>query len=122
MRLRRAPTQYKPVSRIAVGGMAEVWRGTATFEGGDEYPVAIKRVLPHITDPLFRAMFKDEARLGMTLRHPNIVPVYDARDKGCQQRGIETDHGQRGVEEMMATDGHRDHHHDCGRYRDQQRR
>ncbi|MBK8590565.1 MAG: serine/threonine protein kinase [Sandaracinaceae bacterium] len=82
MRLRRAPTQYKPVSRIAVGGMAEVWRGTATFEGGDEYPVAIKRVLPHITDPLFRAMFKDEARLGMTLRHPNIVPVYDARDIG----------------------------------------
>ncbi|MBK7153649.1 MAG: serine/threonine protein kinase [Sandaracinaceae bacterium] len=76
------PTQYKPVSRIAVGGMAEVWRGTATFEGGDEYPVAIKRVLPHITDPLFRAMFKDEARLGMTLRHPNIVPVYDARDIG----------------------------------------
>ncbi|MCA9575110.1 MAG: serine/threonine-protein kinase [Polyangiales bacterium] len=82
MRLRRAPTQYKPVSRIAVGGMAEVWRGTATFENGDEYPVAIKRVLPHITDPLFRAMFKDEARLGMTLRHANIVPVYDARDIG----------------------------------------
>lgn len=82
VRLRRAPTQYKPVSRIAVGGMAEVWRGTATFEDGDEYPVAIKRVLPQITDPVFRAMFKDEARLGMTLRHPNIVPVYDARDIG----------------------------------------
>lgn len=82
VRLRRAPTQYKPVSRIAVGGMAEVWRGTATFEGGDVHPVAIKRVLPNMTDPMFRAMFRDEARLGMELRHPNIVPVYDARDIG----------------------------------------
>ena len=80
MQLRRAPTRYEPTRRIAVGGMAEVWRAIATFDDGGEHPVAIKRVLPSMADPLIRTMFLDEARLGMLLRHPNIVGVYDARD------------------------------------------
>ena len=80
MQLRRAPTRYEPTRRIAVGGMAEVWRANAIFDDGGEHPVAIKRVIPSIDDPLFRTMFLDEARLGMLLRHPNIVRVYDARD------------------------------------------
>lgn len=80
MQLRRAPTRYEPTHRIAVGGMAEVWRANAIFDDGGEHPVAIKRVIPSIADPLFRTMFLDEARLGMLLRHPNIVRVYDARD------------------------------------------
>ena len=80
IQLRRAPTRYEPTQRIAVGGMAEVWRANALFDDGGEHPVAIKRVLPSIADPLFRTMFLDEARLGMLLRHPNIVRVYDARD------------------------------------------
>ncbi len=42
--------------------------------------MAIKRVLPTMGQPLFQAMFEDEARLGMLLNHPNIVRVYDARD------------------------------------------
>ena len=78
--LRRAPTRYEPTERIAVGGMAEVWRANAIFDDGGLHPVAIKRVIPSIGDPMFRAMFLDEARLGMLLRHPNIVRVYDARD------------------------------------------
>lgn len=80
--LRRAPTRYRPISRIAVGGMAEVWRAEASFEDGGKYEVAIKRVLPQMGQPVFRSMFEDEARLGMLLRHPNIVRVYDARDVG----------------------------------------
>jgi serine/threonine protein kinase len=80
-RLRRAPTRYRPVSRIAAGGMAEVWRAEALFETGDRHMVAIKRVLPELAaDPLYRSMFEDEARLGMKLRHANVVRVYDARD------------------------------------------
>lgn len=63
--------------------MAEVWRGDAVFEDGDRHPVAIKRVLPELaTQPMYRSMFEDEARLGMALRHHNIVRVYDARDVG----------------------------------------
>jgi serine/threonine protein kinase len=81
IRLRRAPTRYEPTTRIAAGGMAEVWRAEAVFENGEVHPVAIKRVLPELVDkPIFRSMFEDEARLGMALRHPNIVRVYDARD------------------------------------------
>lgn len=82
-RLRQSPTSYLPVERIAVGGMAEVWRGEAVFEDGGRHPVAIKRVLPELAkEPLYRSMFKDEARLGMSLCHENIVRVYDARDVG----------------------------------------
>lgn len=83
LNLRRAPTRYEPTSRIAAGGMAEVWKADAVFEEGGRHPVAIKRVLPQLAgDKLYRSMFEDEARLGMALRHPNIVRVYDARDVG----------------------------------------
>lgn len=82
-RLRRAPTRYVPLSLIARGGMAEVWKAQAVFESGEQHHVAIKRVLPQLErQELYRSMFEDEARLGMLLRHPNIVRVYDARDIG----------------------------------------
>ncbi len=81
VKLRSSPTRYEPVSRIAVGGMAEVWSAKAIFSAGDSYLVAIKRVLPHLAaQPMYRSLFEDEARLGMLLRHPNIVRVYDARE------------------------------------------
>lgn len=80
-RFRRGPTRYVPLRRLALGGMAEVWRGEAVFAGGDRHSIAIKRVLPKLAqDPTYRAMFRDEARLGMLLRHENIVRVYDARE------------------------------------------
>ncbi len=73
-------TRYVPESRLAVGGMAEVWRGQAYVENGETFPVAIKRILPELEQKsIFSSMFMDEARLGMLLRHPNIVRVYDAR-------------------------------------------
>lgn len=82
-KLRRAPTRYVPTERIASGGMAEVWKAVAYFEGGESHPVALKRVLPELAaQDLYRSMFEDEARLGMLLRHHNIVRVYDARDVG----------------------------------------
>ncbi|MGF1465514.1 MAG: serine/threonine-protein kinase [Sandaracinaceae bacterium] len=69
------------MARIGSGGMAEVWRADAVFEDGDRHPVAIKRVLPELaSQELYRSMFEDEARLGMLLRHPNIVRVHDARE------------------------------------------
>src|SRR5687768_13822100 len=80
---RRGLARYAPLSRVAAGGMGEVWRGEASFPDGHVQEVAIKRVLPHLSrDPLYRGMLEDEARLGMLLRHPNIVRVYDARQQG----------------------------------------
>lgn len=82
-RFRRAPTRYVPLVRIASGGMAEVWKGNAIFETGERHPIAIKRVLPQLAqDATYRGMFEDEARLGMLLKHPNIVRVHDAREVG----------------------------------------
>ena len=82
-KLRRAPTRFEPIARVAAGGMAEVWRADAIFEDGGRHAVAIKRVLPALaSQDLYRSMFEDEARLGMFLRHPNIVRVYDAREVG----------------------------------------
>src|SRR5262249_48072093 len=78
--LRHAPTRYRPLELIGRGGMAEVWSGQAQFENDDTYPVAIKRVLPSLQNEQFAAMFRDEARLGILLRHRNIVRIYDARD------------------------------------------
>jgi serine/threonine-protein kinase len=80
---RRGLARYTPVQRLAAGGMGEVWKGEACFPDGHVEQVAIKRVLPHLAaDPLYRSMLEDEARLGMLLRHPNIVRVFDARDQG----------------------------------------
>ncbi len=63
--------------------MGEVWRGLATFSDGHAEEVAIKRVQPWLSDsPRHRTMLEDEARLGMLLRHDNIVRVYDARMQG----------------------------------------
>ncbi len=82
-KLRRAPTRYEPIARLALGGMAEVWRARAVLESGESHLVAIKRVLAELDgDALYRSMFEDEARLGMLLRHRNVVRVYDAREVG----------------------------------------
>lgn len=82
-KFRRAPTRYVPLVRLASGGMAEVWKGNAIFETGEKHLIAMKRVLPQLAqDATYRGMFEDEARLGMLLRHPNIVRVYDAREVG----------------------------------------
>lgn len=80
---RRGLARYSPRTRLASGGMGEVWRGEAIFPDGYVEPVAIKRVLPWLANtPLYREMLEDEARLGMLLRHDNIVRVYDARMQG----------------------------------------
>ncbi|MBW2463743.1 MAG: hypothetical protein JRH11_18980, partial [Deltaproteobacteria bacterium] len=48
-KLRRAPTRYEPVKRLAAGGMAEVWKTRAVLETGESYYVAIKRILPELS-------------------------------------------------------------------------
>jgi serine/threonine protein kinase len=81
--LRRGAVRYAPTALIAAGGMGEVWRGEARFPDGHVQPVAIKRLLPHLSsNTRYRRMLEDEARLGMLLKHPNIVRVLDARTQG----------------------------------------
>ncbi len=74
----RAASRYRRGERIGVGGMAEVFRGTTVGAEGFARPVAIKRVLPHLSDSTeFATMFIAEAKVASRLAHPNIVAVLD---------------------------------------------
>jgi serine/threonine-protein kinase len=63
--------KYVILGYIATGGMAELFLGRdpTTHE-----PVVIKRILPHLArQTSFVSMFIDEARIGLMVRHPNLV-------------------------------------------------
>jgi eukaryotic-like serine/threonine-protein kinase len=67
--------RYRLESRIATGGMGEVWRATDTALGR---PVALKVLKSeYADDPLFRSRFETEARHAASLHHPGVASVYD---------------------------------------------
>jgi serine/threonine protein kinase len=69
---------YRLLERIAAGGMAEVFRAKRTGVEGFEKVVAVKRILPHLSDNKeFVEMFIDEAKMVAGLSHPNIVQIFD---------------------------------------------
>jgi TonB family protein len=70
--------QYTLLEKIAAGGMAEVWKARMRGVEGFQKTVAIKKILPHLTDNAeFIGMFIDEAKLAAQLSHPNIIHIYD---------------------------------------------
>ena len=70
--------RYLLLERLAIGGMAEVFRAKITSSHGFEKILVIKRILPHLAaDPSFVSMFIDEAKLTAQLTHPKIVQVLD---------------------------------------------
>jgi serine/threonine protein kinase len=100
-------TRYELLDRIGVGGMAEIFRGKAVAAGGFEKPVAIKRILPHLSqDKRFVELLIAEAKVLSLLKHRNIVQIFDVglgddgqyflvmeyvdgKDLGAIQRGLE---------------------------------
>ena len=71
--------RYRLTSRIATGGMAEVYVGRHITEAGEFGPmVAIKRLLPHLVkDNQIVRMFLNEARITAQIHHPNVVAIID---------------------------------------------
>ncbi len=70
--------RYRVVEKLESGGMAEVFRAESEGLQGFRKQVAIKRVLPHLSEKKkFIAMFLDEARLSAQLSHSNCVQVFD---------------------------------------------
>src|SRR4051812_4936536 len=58
--------------------MAEIFRGKAVAAGGFEKPVAIKRILPHLSqDTRFVELLIAEAKVLSLLKHRNIVQIFD---------------------------------------------
>jgi eukaryotic-like serine/threonine-protein kinase len=84
--------RYRILSRLAVGGMAELWLALRTSisgapghakdggrdGGGDGHNVVLKTMLPSVAESSeFVRMFLTEAAIGARLKHPNLVRVID---------------------------------------------
>ena len=64
--------------RIGRGGMATVWVARERTKDQDDRLVAVKAMLPELAEESeFVRMFLDEVRLVRSIRHPNVVQVYD---------------------------------------------
>jgi serine/threonine protein kinase len=73
-----AQQRYRVIERLAAGGMAEVFIAESAGIEGFKKRVAIKRVLPQLSEKKrFIAMFLDEARLSALLSHSNVAQVFD---------------------------------------------
>ncbi len=80
--------KYRLLYKIAQGGMAEIFAakgpGESVSESGATAPITggglicIKQIRREFSDdPDFLQMFEQEARIAMSLTHPNIVRVFD---------------------------------------------
>ncbi len=70
--------RYQLVEKAGEGGMASVWRAVTRGAAGFIRPVAVKRIRPGLShSDEFVAMFVEEARIGATLDHPNVVQIHD---------------------------------------------
>ncbi len=71
-------SSYEIESRLAVGGMAEIWRAKLRGLEGFEKRIVIKTMLPELHQRRgMTEMFAREASLAARLSHPNIVDVLD---------------------------------------------
>lgn len=69
--------RYVLEERLALGGMAEIFRARTRTEGFAKR-ICIKRILPSFLDSAdFVMMFRDEAALAARLTHTNVVQVFD---------------------------------------------
>ena len=70
--------RYQLLTRLAAGGMGEVYLARQQGLEGFEKLLVIKTLLPHLSeDEDFARMFLDEARISARLNHPNIAQIYD---------------------------------------------
>ena len=77
--------KYELLCPLAAGGMAELHLVRAHDPERGERLAVIKRLRRELAvDPLFVRMFLDEARLASTLRHPNVVEVFEVGQDGEQ--------------------------------------
>ncbi|MFD1547633.1 serine/threonine-protein kinase [Nonomuraea guangzhouensis] len=71
----RLGNRYLLLSRIASGGMGDVWRARDELLGRE---VAVKVLRSHIqADPTFRSRFRNEARITAALGDSGIAQIFD---------------------------------------------
>ncbi len=70
--------EYQLITKIASGGMAEIFLAKHINSPITNMPFAIKRVLPRFsTNKEYVQMFLSEARIICNINHENIVRIYD---------------------------------------------
>jgi serine/threonine protein kinase len=74
-------SRYEPSDVLGTGGMGEV---VLVSDHDIGRKVALKRLLPELTDQAVLARFVDEIRTVGRLEHPNIVPIHDV---GVDEQG-----------------------------------
>ena len=71
-------TRIEPLTRLATGGMADIWLARELGAAGLERFVVVKRLLPHLAcEPEIVDMFVAEARFVARLVHPNVVQIHE---------------------------------------------
>ncbi len=71
--------RFTLLSRVARGGMGEVYLATARGIEGAERPLIVKIIRrDHIDDRSFVARFLDEARIQAQLQHPGVAQILEA--------------------------------------------
>ncbi|MFW5966949.1 MAG: serine/threonine-protein kinase [Persicimonas sp.] len=83
------------MTKLATGGMAELYLARERGLAGLERLVVIKRILPHLADdPSFVDMFLREARIVARLNHPNVVQIFElGEEEGNYYIAMEYIHG-----------------------------
>ncbi|MEO6777148.1 MAG: serine/threonine-protein kinase, partial [Kofleriaceae bacterium] len=75
--------RYEILQRLARGSIADVLLARASGLEGFSRHVVIKQIRPeHASDTRFVTAFLDEARIGASLHHQNIVQVFDIDQVG----------------------------------------
>ncbi len=70
--------KYYLLQRLAVGGMAEIYRAKMVGASGFEKELVVKRILPaRSQDQGFIKMLVNEAKLTVQLTHNNIAQIYE---------------------------------------------
>jgi hypothetical protein len=70
--------KYHLLQRLAVGGMAEIYRAKVVGASGFEKELVVKRILPNRSqDQGFIKMLVNEAKLTVQLTHNNIAQIYE---------------------------------------------
>ncbi len=88
--------KYLLTHRLAVGGMAEIYKAKVFGVSGFEKDLVVKQILPQYAKYReFINMFVDEAKITVSLSHGNIVPVYElGRIEGIYFIAMEYIHGR----------------------------
>ncbi len=75
--------KYEIITRLSVGGMAELFLAFLPGPGGFKKFVALKQILPDVkADDSFVKMFLDEARITAAFNNANIGQVFELGEEG----------------------------------------